>query len=99
MIPERTVHFILERNPKLREVLEERIRYSDRELERQKRIEQRRKLPLTLDLHTKPEFGEKVIKRVVDDPMPDNRRASVPPTSRPAPPSPAGGLGPAPQPG
>jgi len=43
--------------------------------------------------------GEKVIKRVVDDPMPDNRRASVPPTSRPAPPSPAGGLGPAPQPG
>jgi cell division protease FtsH len=43
--------------------------------------------------------GEKVIKRVVDDPMPDSRRASVPPTSRPAPPSPAGGLGPAPQPG
>ncbi|HEY2133607.1 MAG TPA: ATP-dependent zinc metalloprotease FtsH [Acetobacteraceae bacterium] len=43
--------------------------------------------------------GEKVIKRVVDDPMPESRRASVPPSSRPAPPSPAGGLGPAPQPG
>jgi cell division protease FtsH len=43
--------------------------------------------------------GEKVIKRVVDDPMPENRRASVPPSSRPAPPAAAGGLGPAPQPG
>jgi ATP-binding cassette, subfamily B, bacterial HlyB/CyaB len=63
VIPERTVHFILERNPKLREVLDERIRYSDRELERQKRLEQRRKLPLTLDLHTKPELGERVIRR------------------------------------
>ena len=63
VIPERTVHFILERNPKLREVLDERIRYGDRELQRQKRLEQRRKLPLMLDLQTKPEFGEKVIKR------------------------------------
>ncbi|MFP3435233.1 cyclic nucleotide-binding domain-containing protein, partial [Paraburkholderia sp. SIMBA_061] len=48
VIPERTVHFILERNPKLREVLDERIRYVDRELQRQKRLEQRRKLPLML---------------------------------------------------
>ncbi|WNC93294.1 peptidase domain-containing ABC transporter [Paraburkholderia sp. FT54] len=63
VIPERTVHFILERNPKLREVLDERIRYGDRELQRQKRVEQRRKLPLMLDLQSKPEFGEKVIKR------------------------------------
>ncbi|HVE11304.1 MAG TPA: peptidase domain-containing ABC transporter [Paraburkholderia sp.] len=63
VIPERTVHFILERNPKLREVLEERIRYSDRELERQKRLEQRRKRPLLMDLHTRPELGERVIRR------------------------------------
>ncbi len=63
VIPERTVHFILERNPKLREVLDERIRYVDRELQRQKRLEQRRKLPLMLDLQSKPQFGEKVIKR------------------------------------
>jgi cell division protease FtsH len=42
--------------------------------------------------------GEKVIKRVVDDPMPESRRASVPPAGRPAPPPP-GGLGPAPLPG
>ncbi|MBN3756792.1 cyclic nucleotide-binding domain-containing protein [Paraburkholderia sp. Tr-20389] len=63
VIPERTVHFILERNPKLREVLDERIKYADRELDRQKRIEQRRKMPLRLDLHTKPELGERVIRR------------------------------------
>lgn len=63
VIPERTVHFILERNPKLRGVLDERIKYADRELDRQKRIEQRRKAPLKLDLHTKPEMGERVIRR------------------------------------
>ena len=63
VIPERTVHFILERNPKLREVLDERIKYADRELDRQKRIEQRRKRPLRLDLHSKPELGERVIWR------------------------------------
>ena len=41
--------------------------------------------------------GEPVIKRVVDEPMAETRRASVPPSSRPAPPP--GGLGTAPQPG
>jgi subfamily B ATP-binding cassette protein HlyB/CyaB len=63
VIPEKTVHFILERNAKLREALEERIRFAERELERQKRLEQRRKHPVVLDLHTKPESGEKVIRR------------------------------------
>jgi cell division protease FtsH len=41
--------------------------------------------------------GEKVIKRVNDDPAPDSRRSSVPTTTRPVPP--AGGLGAAPIPG
>ena len=41
--------------------------------------------------------GEKVIKRVNDEPAADSRRASVPSTTRPVPP--AGGLGAAPQPG
>jgi ATP-binding cassette subfamily B protein len=63
VIPEKTVHFILERNPKLREVLEERIRFTERELTRQKKLTERRKLPAMLDLHTKPELGERVIKR------------------------------------
>lgn len=63
VIPEKTVHFILERNPKLREVLEERIRFSERELQRQKKLAERRKRLVTLDLRSKPEFGEKLIRR------------------------------------
>jgi ATP-binding cassette, subfamily B, bacterial HlyB/CyaB len=63
VIPERTVHFILERNPKLREVLEERIRFNDRDLERQKILAERRRKPLQLDLWSRPESGETVIKR------------------------------------
>jgi cell division protease FtsH len=44
--------------------------------------------------------GEPVIRKVVDEPAPESRRASVPNTGRPASPTPpAGGLGPAPQPG
>jgi len=42
--------------------------------------------------------GEPVIKKVVDEPAPESRRASVPAAGRPLPPAP-GGLGPAPQPG
>jgi cell division protease FtsH len=41
--------------------------------------------------------GEPVIKKLVDDPAPEPRRASVPSTPKPAP-MPTG-LGPAPQPG
>ena len=44
--------------------------------------------------------GEKVIRTVVDEPAPENRRASVPTSGRPAtPPPPAPGAAPAPQPG
>jgi ATP-binding cassette subfamily B protein len=63
VIPERTVHFILERNPKLREVLEERIRFFERDLERQKLLSERRKRPVLMDLWSRPESGERVIKR------------------------------------
>jgi ATP-binding cassette, subfamily B, bacterial HlyB/CyaB len=63
VIPEKTVHFILERNPKLREVLEERIRFVERELQRQKKLAERRQMPAKLDLQSQPEFGEKLIKR------------------------------------
>jgi cell division protease FtsH len=41
--------------------------------------------------------GEPVIRKVVDDPAPESRRASVPTAGRPA--SPPGGAAPAPQPG
>ncbi len=43
--------------------------------------------------------GEPVIRKVVDEPAPENRRASVPASGRPLAPPPTGGLGPQPQPG
>ncbi|MET1085002.1 MAG: peptidase domain-containing ABC transporter, partial [Burkholderiales bacterium] len=63
VIPEKTAQFILERNPKVREALEERVRLLDRELQRQKKIAERRKQPVMLDLKSRPELGEKVIQR------------------------------------
>jgi ATP-binding cassette subfamily B protein len=63
VIPEKTAHAILERNAGLREGLEDRIRFIERELERQKKLAERRKRPLRLDLESKPELGEKVIRR------------------------------------
>jgi cell division protease FtsH len=44
--------------------------------------------------------GEPVIRKVVDEPAPESRRASVPTSGRPAAaPPPSGGAAPAPQPG
>lgn len=63
VIPEKSAHFILERNAKFREVIEDRVRFFERELHRQKKLAERRKKPVVLDLATKPEGGEKVIKR------------------------------------
>jgi len=63
VIPEKTAQFILSRNPKVREALEERVRLIDRELQRQKKVAERRKQPVMLDLKSKPELGEKVIQR------------------------------------
>jgi ATP-binding cassette, subfamily B, bacterial HlyB/CyaB len=63
VIPEKTIHQILDRNPKLREILEERVRFVERELQRQKKLAERRKRPVILDLQSKPELGEKIIKR------------------------------------
>jgi cell division protease FtsH len=42
--------------------------------------------------------GEKIIRKIVDDPMPEQRRASVP-TASPKPEIPTGGMGPLPAPG
>jgi ATP-binding cassette subfamily B protein len=63
VIPEKTVQLILERNPKVREALEERIRIIDRELRRQQKVAELRKPPLVIDLKSKPELGENVIRR------------------------------------
>lgn len=63
VIPAQTVAFILERNPRLREVLEERIQFLDRELQRQKTLVERRRRPLLLDLKSRPGMGERLIRR------------------------------------
>jgi subfamily B ATP-binding cassette protein HlyB/CyaB len=63
VIPEKTIHQVLERNPRLREVLEERMRYIERELERQKRLAERRKRPVVLDLHSRAGLNERLIRR------------------------------------
>ncbi|MEO8409520.1 MAG: peptidase domain-containing ABC transporter [Propionivibrio sp.] len=63
VIPEKTVHRVLDRNPKLREALEDRIRFIERELHRQKKLAERRKRPVTVDLSSTAEMGDKVIKR------------------------------------
>ncbi len=63
VIPEKSAHFILERNARFRDVVEERVRFLERELHRQKKLAERRKRPAVLDLASQPKAGEKVIKR------------------------------------
>jgi subfamily B ATP-binding cassette protein HlyB/CyaB len=63
VIPEKSAHFILERNARFREVVEDRVRFFERELQRQKRLAERRKRPVILDLASQPKAGERLIKR------------------------------------
>jgi ABC-type bacteriocin/lantibiotic exporters, contain an N-terminal double-glycine peptidase domain len=63
VIPEKTVHFIIEHNPKLKEVLEERIEFFERELLRQKKLAERRRRRVLLDLRSRPGLGERILKR------------------------------------
>ena len=63
VIPEKTLQLIYERNPKVREALEERIRILDRELQRQKKVAELRKPALMIDLKSKPELGKNIIRR------------------------------------
>src|SRR5882757_6113349 len=50
VIPEKAVHLILERNPKVREALQERIRIHNRELQRQMKVAELRRPKLVVDL-------------------------------------------------
>lgn len=63
LIPEKTAHFILERNTRLRELVEERIAFLERELQRQKKLAERRQRPVVLDIDSQPASGEKLIRR------------------------------------
>ncbi|MEJ2417759.1 MAG: peptidase domain-containing ABC transporter [Exilibacterium sp.] len=63
VIPERTLHFILESNAKLRDALEQRMQFLDRELQRQKQLAERRRRPLLLDFKSRAARGERVLRR------------------------------------
>ncbi|WP_020682746.1 peptidase domain-containing ABC transporter [Marinobacterium rhizophilum] len=63
VIPEQTINFILERNPAVVTVLEERIQFIERELQRQKKLAERRNRRILLDLFSKPGHGERIIRR------------------------------------
>jgi subfamily B ATP-binding cassette protein HlyB/CyaB len=63
VIPEKTAQLILERNPKVREALEQRIRVIDKELQRQKRVDERRKPASVVDLSSEAGLGKNVIRR------------------------------------
>ena len=63
VVPDRTVHFILEKNPKAREALEKRIQQAERELRRQIELSERRKRNPIVDLWSRPGRNENVIRR------------------------------------
>ena len=64
VVPEKTIRLILERNPKLQDVLEERIKFTEREFNRQKKLAERRKKPLLLDFSSQAGRGERIIRRL-----------------------------------
>jgi subfamily B ATP-binding cassette protein HlyB/CyaB len=63
VIPDGTVNQLLERNPKVRDALMERIQFADRDLERQKALAESRRKPVLLDLWSRPTHGAKLLKR------------------------------------
>ena len=63
IIPEDTVRAILEHNPRLRPAIEDRIRFLDRELTRQKQLREKRGSQFSLDVESKAGFGQRVLER------------------------------------
>ncbi len=63
IIPQQTVHFILERNTGLRTVLEKRIEFTEKELERQVNLTGRKEGGFLFDLTSKSGPGERVLRR------------------------------------
>lgn len=62
VVPEQTVQKILQHNPRLREVLEERIQFLEHELQRQKKLAERRVVRTLLDFGSKAGWGERIVK-------------------------------------
>ncbi len=63
VVPQKTVHFVLERNPNLRKVLEERIEITEKELERQIELAKSKGGGFLFDISSKSGPGERLIKR------------------------------------
>ena len=63
VIPRPTADALLEYNANLKAALHERIRLANRELERQKKLAERRRGGLRLDLRSEARLGERVLKR------------------------------------
>ena len=63
VIPWQTVKAFWEYSPKLKASLHERMNVTNRELERQKKVAERRASRWRLDLRTEPRLGERIIKR------------------------------------
>lgn len=62
VIPERSMHRLLERNPKVREVLMERIQFAERDLDRQKSLAESRRKPLLMDFASAPTRDARLLK-------------------------------------
>lgn len=63
VVPQKTVHFILERNPNIRAVLEKRIRFLEKEIIRHRKLAERKDKGFLFDVRPKSGFGERVISR------------------------------------
>lgn len=62
VIPQATVHLIIERNPSLKQIFTERIEFADRELLRYRKLAERRESRFKFDFRSKSKPGEKLIK-------------------------------------
>lgn len=63
VVPAETLDFVLEKNPQYREILQQRVHASQRELNRQRKLTERRTGPIIFDLGSRPKRGERVLAR------------------------------------
>ncbi|MEJ2723807.1 MAG: peptidase domain-containing ABC transporter [Deltaproteobacteria bacterium] len=63
VIPQKSLHAVIEQTPGLIKVLEDRIQFRETELNRQIKLAEQRKSRFQFDLGAKPKFGERILKR------------------------------------
>lgn len=63
VVPEDTLQFVMARNAQIKELLENKIESAQRDLERQRKLAERRERGFFLDLYSKPGMGEKILPR------------------------------------